>query len=252
MGKLVGKVAVVTGAAQGIGAEYARALSKEGAQIVIADVINSDSIVAELVSNGHRAIGVECDVASYQSCEALMNTAIASFGRIDILVNNAARFASIQRKPFFELEGDEWDGVMAVNVRGPFNCVKAAFPHMKRQECGKIVNISSATVFSGTPGMLHYVTSKGAVVAFTRALARELGAFGIVVNGLAPGLTMSDGLLAQKDALKVYSEIALASRALKREQLPCDLNGALLYLVSDDSNFMTGQTIVVDGGYVMR
>jgi NAD(P)-dependent dehydrogenase (short-subunit alcohol dehydrogenase family) len=141
---------------------------------------------------------------------------------------------------------------MAVNVRGPFNAAKAAFPGMKERGYGKIINISSATVFSGTPGMLHYVASKGAVVAMTRALARELGAFGIIVNGIAPGLTMSEGLLAQREVIEPYSKVAMASRALKREQVPTDLIGALIFLASSASDFMTGQTIVVDGGYVMR
>ena len=141
---------------------------------------------------------------------------------------------------------------MAVNVRGPFLCAQAVVPDMRRRRHGKIVNISSGTVFSGTPGMLHYVTSKGAMVAFTRAHAREHGADGICVNAIAPGLTMSDGLLAQRDRIAPYTEVALASRALKREQVPEDLVGALLYLASSDSDFMTGQTLVVDGGYVMH
>jgi NAD(P)-dependent dehydrogenase (short-subunit alcohol dehydrogenase family) len=123
---------------------------------------------------------------------------------------------------------------------------------MKARRYGKIINISSATVFSGTPGMLHYVVSKGAVVAMTRALAREVGEFGIIVNGIAPGLTMSEGLLAQREVIEPYAKVAMASRALKREQVPTDLIGALIFLASSDSDFMTGQTIVVDGGYVMR
>jgi NAD(P)-dependent dehydrogenase (short-subunit alcohol dehydrogenase family) len=141
---------------------------------------------------------------------------------------------------------------MAVNVRGPFNTVKAVLPEMKKQKYGKIINISSATVFSGTPGMLHYVTSKGAVVAFTRALAREVGPHGIIVNAIAPGLTMSEGLLGQREVLEPFTKVAMASRTLKREQVPEDLTGTLLYLAGPASDFLTGQTLTVDGGYVMR
>jgi len=201
---------------------------------------------------GARAHGVICDVANYESCEAMIGASVKAFGRVDILVNNAAMFASIQRKPFEQLSQEEWDKVMAVNVRGPFNTVKAAFPQMKQQKYGKIINVSSATVFSGTPGMLHYVTSKGAVLAFTRALAREVGSHGIMVNGIAPGLTMSEGLLCQRDVLEPFAKIAMASRVLKREQFPEDLTGTLLYLAGPASDFMTGQTLTVDGGYVMR
>ena len=161
-------------------------------------------------------------------------------------------FASIERKAFEQLSTEQWDEVMAVNVRGPFNAAKAVLPEMKKRGYGKIINISSATVFSGTPGMLHYVTSKGAIVAFTRALAREVGLHGIVVNGIAPGLTMSEGLLAQREVIEPFSKVAMASRTLKREQSPDDLVGTLIYLASPASDFMTGQTIVVDGGYVMR
>lgn len=252
MQRLTGKTVIVTGGAQGIGAAYARAIAAEGAQLVIADILDPAPIVNELTEAGHQAIGVKTDVSSLASCEALAARALEAFGSIDVLVNNAAMFASIQRKPFEQITDEEWDKVMAVNVRGPFNCTKAVLPAMKSQRAGKIVNVSSATVFSGTPGMLHYVTSKGAVLAFTRSLAREVGEHGIIVNGIAPGLTMSEGLVAQKDSLQKFSEVAMASRSIKREQIPEDLTGVLLCLISNDSNFMTGQTIVVDGGYVMR
>ena len=252
MGRLTGKTAIITGAAQGIGAAYATAIAQEGANVVIADVLDASEIVSKLKNSGHQALAIRTDVSDEKSCQDMARAAAEQFSGVDILVNNAALFASIQRKPFELLSGEEWDQVMAVNVRGPFNCAKAVLPYMKERGKGKIVNVSSATVFSGTPGMLHYVTSKGAIVALTRALARELGQYDIVVNSIAPGLTMSEGLLAQKDNLKKYSEVALASRALKREQVPADLTGTLLSLVSSDSDFLTGQTIVVDGGYVMH
>jgi NAD(P)-dependent dehydrogenase (short-subunit alcohol dehydrogenase family) len=252
MPNLQGRCALVTGAAQGIGAVYAAALAAEGASVVITDIIDSSRAVEAVTKAGGKAIGTICDVSSFAACEAMVRTAIEAFGRIDILVNNAAMFASIQRKAFEQLSTEQWDEVMAVNVRGPFNAAKAVLPEMKKRGYGKIINISSATVFSGTPGMLHYVTSKGAIVAFTRALAREVGSHGIIVNGIAPGLTMSEGLLAQREVIEPFSKVAMASRTLKREQSPDDLVGTLIYLASPASDFMTGQTIVVDGGYVMR
>ena len=242
----------MTGGAQGIGAAYAASLAAEGAEVVVADIVDTQRAVDTIRKAGGRVIGVNCDVARAQSCDEMAAAAVRAFGKIDILVNNAAIFASIKRKPFEKLSVEEWDQVMAVNVRGCFNAAKAVFPEMKKNKRGKIINVSSATVFSGTPGMLHYVTSKGAVVAFTRSLAREVAAHGITVNGIAPGLTMSEGLLGQKEVLEPFAKVAMASRALKREQLPEDLVGTLLYLASSDSDFMTGQTITIDGGYVMR
>ena len=252
MARLQGRSAIVTGGAQGLGAAYAAALAAEGAAVVVADILDTQRAVDTIRQAGGKVIGVHCDVASAKSCGDMAAAAIRAFGKIDILVNNAAIFASITRKPFEELSVDEWDQVMAVNVRGTFNAVKAVFPDMKQNKRGKIINVSSATVFSGTPGMLHYVTSKGAVIAFTRSLAREVAVHGITVNGIAPGLTMSEGLLNQRDVLEPFAKVAMASRAIKREQLPEDLVGTLLYLASSDSDFMTGQTITVDGGYVMR
>ncbi|HEY7248646.1 MAG TPA: 3-oxoacyl-ACP reductase family protein [Xanthobacteraceae bacterium] len=252
MATLAGRCALVTGGARGIGAAYALALAKEGAAVVISDILDTARAVEALQKIGAGAIGVTCDVADYDSCERMVAAGMKAFGRIDILVNNAAMFAAIQRKPFEQLSTDEWDRVMAVNVRGPFNAVKAVLPEMKRQKYGKIINVSSTTVFAGTPGMLHYVTSKGAVLAFTRALAREVAPHGILVNGIAPGLTMSEALIAQREILEPFAKVAMASRALKREQIPEDLTGTLVYLAGPASDFMTGQTLTVDGGYVMR
>ncbi len=252
MSKLSGRSAVVTGAAQGIGAAYALALAAEGVKVAVTDIVDPRGVVEAIRTAGGEAIGLISDVSDLAACETMVEAAAKAFGGIDILVNNAAIFAALERKPFDQLSTAEWDQVMAVNVRGPFNAAKAALPGMKARGYGKIINISSATVFSGTPGMLHYVASKGAVVAMTRALAREVGEFGIIVNGIAPGLTMSEGLLAQREVIEPYAKVAMASRALKREQVPTDLIGALIFLASSDSDFMTGQTIVVDGGYVMR
>ena len=174
------------------------------------------------------------------------------FGRIDILVNNAAVYASLQLKPFTEIDVDEWDKVMAVNVRGPFLCARAVLPFMRSNRYGRIVNISSGTPFKGTPNLLHYVTSKGAILALTRAMAREVGGDGISVNTLAPGLVLSEGVIQNADMREKLTGPVLASRAIKRDQMPEDLVKPLLFLVSDDSAFMTGETIVVDGGSVMH
>ncbi|MPY70477.1 MAG: glucose 1-dehydrogenase [Alphaproteobacteria bacterium] len=251
MMRLSGKVAIVTGGAQGIGAAYARALALEGACVTVADILDPHEVVMEISAAGGRAIGLQIDVSSENDCRRMVAETVEAFGRLDVLVNNAAIFASLERKPFTEIAAEEWDRVMAVNIRGPFLCAQAAVPVMRAQKSGKIINVSSGTVFSGTPGMLHYVSSKGAQIAFTRALAREVGDDGICVNAIAPGLTMSEGLLAQKDSLS-YTQTALGARALKREQVPADLIGALLYLASSDSDFVIGQTLVVDGGYVMH
>lgn len=250
--RLKDKVVIVTGAAQGIGAAYAERLANEGACVVAADILECTSVCARIEAAGGTALPAKVDVSNKDSCAALAARTVEAYGRIDVLLSNAAMFASIQRKVVAELTVDEWDKVMAVNVRGPFLMAQAVLPSMRAQGRGKIVNISSATVFSGTPGMLHYVTSKAAVVGLTRSLAREIGKDNIQVNSLAPGLTMSDGLLAQEDVIAPYSKIALSSRSIQRDQLPEDLLGAMLFLCSSDSDFTTGQTLVVDGGYVMH
>jgi len=252
VGRLNGRVAIVTGAAQGIGARYAQVLAAEGAAIVCADVIDATPIASDIVATGGKAIAVRTDVTSTESVQAMVNKALEAFGKIDILVNNAGLFANLALKPFDEISSEEWDKVMAVNVRGPFECAKAVVPTMRRQQYGKIINIASGTVFKGVPMLLHYVSSKGAVVALTRSLARELGDAGIRVNTLAPGLTASENTLANPAWQGAVSANNIASRAIKRELLPEDLCGTLVYLASEESDFVTGQVIVVDGGSVMH
>ena len=171
-----------------------------------------------------------------------------AFGRIDILVNNAAIFINIQRHPFYEITSDEWDKVSAVNIKGPFLCAKAVFPQMKEQKGGKIINISSSTAYWGTPNFLHYVASKAALIGMTRSLAREVGEFGICVNAIAPGLVEHEG----QNAPKALTELQLKERSIKRLQTPDDLMGTLVFLCSSDSDFMTGQAIVVDGGSIFH
>jgi NAD(P)-dependent dehydrogenase (short-subunit alcohol dehydrogenase family) len=252
-GRLQGSVAIVTGAAQGIGAAYAKAMAAEGAKIVIADVIDGNGgIVDEIRAAGGEAVSIKTDVSSESAVKALVAETLRLYGKIDILVNNAAMFANLPIKHFTEIDGAEWDKVMAVNVRGPFECAKAVVPAMRANGYGKIINIASGTVFKGTPGYLHYVTSKGAIVAMTRVMARELGADNICVNALAPGLTTSEGVINNPS----YTDESLAanasSRAFKRLQQPDDLVGAIVFLASHDSDFMTGQTMLVDGGSAMH
>ncbi len=251
MAKLAGRVAVVTGAARGIGAEYAKALSSEGASVVLADILDSGPVVSEIREARGVATAVTVDVTDDESLKGMVQHALDQFGRIDICVTNAALFADLEQKPFTEIELDEWDKVLRVNLRGVFQTVKAVVPHMVERQYGKIINISSGTVFKGVPMLLHYVSSKGAIVAFTRALAREVGKHNICVNAVAPGLTMSEKLLDSEQYLKIKDANA-ATRAFQRDQTPHDLVGALIFLASPDSDFITGQTLVVDGGSVMH
>ena len=250
MGRLQDKVAIVTGAAQGIGAAYAKALAAEGAKVGVCDLKAPDDVLRAIEKEGGQGIASACDVTDRSAVERFTAQVAEGFGGLHILVNNAGLFANLALKRFFDIDGAEWDRVMAVNVRGSFECARAAFPFMKQQGYGKIINIASGTVFKGTPMLLHYVSSKAAVVGMTRSLAREVGEHGIRVNCLAPGLTMSEGVIANKDWAGAIIANNIASRCLKREATPEDMTGAMLFLASADSDFMTGQTMVVDGGSV--
>ena len=252
MGRLDGRVAIVTGAAQGIGAAYAKRFAEEGAKVAICDVQDCTNVVNTIAQSGGEALGMEVDVSDEAQVDALVAKTVEKFGRVDVMVPNAAIFAAIQRRSFLEIGVEEWDRVMAVNVRGTFVCIKAVVPQMKEQGYGKIVNISSATVQAGVPWFLHYVSSKGAVDAMTRAAARELGDFGIRVNSIAPGFTMSEQIESQREALQFNIDMNLAGRAFKRDETPEDLLGTMVFLASAESDFITGQTVLVDGGLVMH
>ena len=250
--RLEGKIALVTGAAQGIGATYAAALGAEGARVCISDVSDTAASVKAVEAAGGEAFGINCDVTDAASVKAMVDAAIARWGRIDILVNNAGLFGNLSLKPLTEISSAEFDKVMSVNVRGSFECAKAVVPHMRRQGYGKIMNVASGTVFKGPPMLLHYVTSKGAIVAMTRSLARELGDSGIRVHAIAPGLVMSENVVANPSWKGTVVDNNTASRCIKREAEPDDMIGTLVFLCSPESDFITGQTIVVDGGSVMH
>ena len=247
--KLKDSVVIVTGGAAGLGRVYAQRLLTEGARVMIADILEPAAAVRELSTHGEVA-GIVTDVASAPATRAMADATVKRFGRIDVLVNNAAVFANLQPKTLDAIDEAEWDRVMAVNVKGIWNAVKAVLPVMKAQQSGRIVNIASAIAPKGTPYLLHYVTSKGAVITMTRALARELGEFGIGVNALAPGLTFSDSVLRNPAISGFQADAVRQSRAFKRDEVPGDLEGALVFLASAESAFMTGQTLVVDGGSI--
>ncbi|MFP6710891.1 MAG: 3-oxoacyl-ACP reductase family protein [Rhodospirillales bacterium] len=251
MAKLDNKVAIVTGAAQGIGATYAKALAAEGAKVVVTDVLDCAPIAAEIenICQGSETLALSTDVSDEKATQDMIDETVKRFGTVDILVNNAALFGTVALGPFENIDVEEWDRLMAVNVKGPWLCTKAASPVMRKQGSGKIINIASGTLFKGSPNLLHYVSSKGAVLAMTRSLSRELGDDGICVNTIAPGLTMSENVL-NSDQHMQYRDANAASRALKRYQTPEDLIGALVFLASADSDFITGQCLVVDGGSV--
>ena len=249
-GRLEGKVAIVTGAAQGIGAVYARGLAAEGAKTVLVDIQDcgkTEEMVAAAVP-GADLMAAICDVSEEASVAALFEAVVARFGTVDILVNNAAFFAALDRKPFEQIPVDEWDKVMSVNLRGVFLCCRAATPVMRKQKYGKIINIASDTMMKGTTRFAHYVSSKGGVMAFTRAIAKEVGVDGIRVNSIAPGLTSTDVMQAVPGYHPGQFDRSVSARAIPRIEEPEDLVGTVIYLASPDSDFVTGQCIVVNGG----
>ena len=243
-----GKVAIVTGGAMGIGHALVHGLLAEGAKVVIADRAGAAEAAQALDDARNSVIGVPCDVSSQSDTEAMADAALEAFGRIDVLVNNAGIYSSLEITPFEELSIDEWRRVLDVNVIGQAMATRAVVPAMRRQGGGSIVNVSSGTPFKGVPFLLHYVASKGAVNAMTRALAKELGAADIRVNGVAPGFTLSDGVLANPHQLEKLQDISRQARVIQRDQHPEDIVGAVIFLASQDSAFVTGQTLVVDGG----
>ena len=244
MTPLAGKVAIVTGGAQGIGRAIAEGLAEEGATIVIADLKGAQEAAREF----DGALGITVDVASEEDAERMAAETVERYGAIDILVNNAGLYASLAMRPFEQIPVAEWRQVMDVNVMSMFLTCRAVVPRMRERGGGRIVNISSGTPFRGVPFLLHYVTSKGAIVALTRAMAKELGDAEVLVNCVAPGFTMSEGVREQPAVLDALREVSVSARTLKRDQQPADVVGAVVFLCGPGSTFVTGQTIVIDGG----
>ncbi|MDQ5847363.1 MAG: glucose 1-dehydrogenase [Pseudomonadota bacterium] len=251
MDRLKGRVAIVTGGGSGIGKALAMRLAKDGAAVVIADLHKYDVAAAEIAkAAGARTLGLHIDVSSEHDAERMAAETIKAFGRIDILVNNAAMFSSIELRPFEKIEPAEWRKVMDVNTLGVFLCCRACVPHMRAAGAGRIINLASGAPLKGVPFFLHYIASKGAVIAMSRGLARELGKDRITVNSLAPGFTLSENVA--KDPVHVQQgEVTRMTRAIQRDETPEDLVGAVSFLASDDAAFITGQTLVVDGGSAM-
>lgn len=244
--ELQDKVVIITGAAGGLGREFALGFAAEGAKIVAADV--QEAGLAETVklveAAGGQARAIQVDVTKKQSTDRLAEEAIKAFGRIDVLVNNAAIYATIKREKFTDIDPEDWDRVMAVNVKGAWLCSASVYPKMT-QPGGRIVNIASATVFSGSPLWMHYVASKSAVIGLTRVMAKEVGPSGVTVNAIAPGFTLTDASLSLIENAENYG---VDRGALKRASQPQDIVGAAIFLASTKADFITGQTLVVDGG----
>jgi 3-oxoacyl-[acyl-carrier protein] reductase len=247
-----GRSVLITGGGKGIGKVYVEEFAKAGARVAAADidVAAAVSVGAALTKANLQAFGLGVDIADEASVKAAVAAVIDRYGSIDVLINNASLMSTLPRRSFMEIPIEEWDRVMAVNLRGMFLCCRAAFPAMKAKGRGKIVNISSSRVWEGTPNRLHYTTSKAGVIGFTRALAREVGEFGITVNAVTPGMTQSETQVASSSGN--YLATRIAGRAIERVQVPADLVGAVMFLSSPASDFMTGQTVNVDGGKSMH
>ena len=249
--RLKGRVAIVTGGAKGLGRAFALKLAEEGVRVMVVtrkDMVNLEKTVQQIKDLGGEAALFQADVARETDVLNMAEATNKTFGRIDILINNAAIYDGIKRKPFHEIDPDEWDLVMTVNVKGAFLAARAVFPYMKAQGYGKIINLSSEVFFTGSHGFAHYVASKGGIIGLTRALAIELGPHNICINCVAPGFTDTEASRGLADVTKYDT----SKTPLRRLERPEDLTGAALFLASPESDFITGQTILVDGGRAMH
>lgn len=249
---LEGKIAIVTGGSRGIGFATAERLAKEGAVTIVSDLRGHEEAAQALQAQGHAAHAITADVSSDQSVADLVAQVVARFGAVHILVNNAAVASELKPTPFERQDPELWKRVYDVNVIGAFRMCRAVSPHMRAQKWGRIVNVASGTAFKGPPGMMHYVASKGAIIAMTRSLANELGSDNVVCNTIAPGFTMTEGARESPEITNIFGPMAIKARAIKREELAIDVANAIYFLASADSGFVTGQTLVVDGGSVFN
>ena len=250
MAMLEGKVALVTGSSQGIGAALALALAEAGAKVVVSDIQDSSDTARQINDHGGEAVAITADVTNNKSLIELVAVAETAFGPINVLINNAGIFGTLELKPFAQITEDEWDLVFRVNARGVFRATKAVLSSMKRAGGGSIINISSGTILRGAPMLLHYVSSKGAVFAMTRSMATELAADNIRVNSIIAGFTASKSVLNHPTMMEKIRPHTLNARMIKRDMMPDDLCGTAVFLASDASAFITGQAINVDGGAV--
>jgi NAD(P)-dependent dehydrogenase (short-subunit alcohol dehydrogenase family) len=245
---LAGRVAIITGAGQGIGRVFAKAFAAAGAIPVIAErnAARGEAVVAEIAATGGRARAIATDVADPDSVAAMAKTVEQEFGRIDILINNAAIFSTLEMRPFDQIPLAEWDEVLRVNVTGAFLCARAAVGAMRRAKWGRIINMASGAVTLGRPNYLHYIASKAALDGMTRSLARELGPHGITVNAILPGATFTE--IERKTVTPEQKQRIIAMQCIARAEEPQDLTGTALFLASDAAAFLTGQAVTVDGG----
>lgn len=239
------KTVIITGGGGKIAKAYAMAFAKEGAKLSLPDIVRAEPLVKAITDMGGTAISTACDVSNEQSVKAMVEETVQQFGSVDVLINNAAYFMTVWKGPFWQMSVEEFDKAMAVNVRGSWLCAKAVVPHMQKQKQGKIVNISSNVALTGNPNYIHYVTSKGALIAMTRAMARELGDYNICVNTVSPGFVVTEGRQVDPE----YEKVRAQQRSIKRTQVENDLVGTVLFLSSTESDFMTGQLLNVDGGF---
>jgi len=249
---LEGKVAIVTGGSRGIGFATAARLAKEGAVTIISDLKGHESSAEMLRDQGYNVHAITADVSSDESVSSLVAEVVSRFGGVHILVNNAAVASELKPAPFETHDAELWKRVYDVNVIGTFRMCRAVSPHMRAQKWGRIINVTSGTAFKGVPGMMHYIASKGAIISMTRSLATELGSDNIVCNAIAPGFTVTEGAREAQQINEIFAEMAIKTRAIKREEVSEDVANAIYFLASADSAFVTGQTLVVDGGSVFN